>query len=63
MVPKGTFLKYVTLYHISQNNSPKVRHTSELKNLNDCPASMCISELCMVALVGSIKLGLYCIAL
>jgi len=42
-----------TLSHITE--PPKVFHTLELKNPNDCPAAKCASELCRD---GSIHLGL-----
>jgi len=46
------------LLHISE--PPKVRHTLELENLNDCPASICASELCQEHIY---KLQLYLIEL
>ena len=51
---------YFDLFPVTnlEPSHPKVHKTLELRNPNDCKASICISELCKKR---SIKLQLYCI--
>jgi len=57
----------VTLYHTSQNplkyvmhpGPPKVRHTLEVENPNDCPTLIYTPELCNVRSI-KITVVLYC---